>query len=218
MAGDARSKRWLAALIAVLPLLALAACSEADDGGSESTATPTTADEAEGNIDAGAATVTYRERIDAIDEAVKVWRRASSIEEAHAAAEAAANLIVGSGGPGYGDRDGSGGIEGETERGVLPGLDGSPIGLANALDGNECIVADVLGGGWDEPEHRWNTMLTAIDEWRPDRNTMPSLPSHPMRVVGWATFTLASDSLDEAHEYAGHAQLHVNISLDALNC
>jgi hypothetical protein len=61
-------------------------------------------------------------------------------------------------------------------------------------------------------------MLTAIEEWRPDRNTMPSLPSHPMRIVGWATFTLASTSLDDAHEYAGHAQLHVNVSLAALDC
>jgi hypothetical protein len=61
-------------------------------------------------------------------------------------------------------------------------------------------------------------MLTAIDAWRPDNNTMPTLPSHPMRVVGWATFALDSDSLDEAHEYAGHAKLHVDISVRALSC
>ena len=39
-----------------------------------------------------------------------------------------------------------------------------------------------------------------------------------MRIVGWATFTLASDSLDEAHEYAGHAATHLNTSVDALDC
>jgi hypothetical protein len=61
-------------------------------------------------------------------------------------------------------------------------------------------------------------MINAIDDWRPDNNTMPSLASQPMRIVGWATFTLASDSLDEAHEYAGRAQLHVDTSLDALDC
>ena len=61
-------------------------------------------------------------------------------------------------------------------------------------------------------------MLTAIDDWRPDDNTMPSLPSHPMRVVGWASFTLATDDLDDAHEYAGHAQLHVDVARDSLTC
>ena len=66
-------------------------------------------------------------------------------------------------------------------------------------------------------------MTTAIEAWRPDANTMPTLASHPMRVVGWATFTLdtdpdAPDALDLAHEYAGHAALHVAISADALTC
>lgn len=230
MAGNAASKRWLIALVAVPLLLSLAACSGTNDGGPASTPTvapPTAADEATAILEAGSTTIapgsdtpasTYRERLIAIDEAVTAWRGAGSIEEAHAAAEAAANLVVGSGGPDYGDRDGNGVVAGETEVGVLPGIDGSPNGLANAIDGNGCVVADVLGGGWDDPEGRWNTMLTAIDEWRPDHNTMPSLPSHPMRVVGWATFTLASDSLDEAHEYGGHARLHVNVSLEALDC
>ena len=213
MANDAVSQRWLIALIAVPLLLLLAACGEDDDGGSEST--PTAAAPTPGS---NTHAFTYRERIVMIDDAVTLWRRAGSIEEAHAAAEAAANLVVGSGGPDYGDRDGNGVVDGETEFGVLPGLDGSPVGLANALDHNQCIVADVLGGAWDDPQRRWDIMLTAIDQWSPQRNTMPSLPSHPMRIVGWATFTLASDSLDEAHEYAGHAQLHVNISLDALDC
>ena len=44
-----------------------------------------------------------------------------------------------------------------------------------------------------------------------------------MRVVGWSTFTLdtdpaSQDALDLAHEYAGHAALHVDISADALSC
>jgi hypothetical protein len=218
MAANAVNKRWLIALVAVPLLSSLAACSGTNDGGPASTPTvapPTTADEATATLEAES---TYRERLVAIDDAVTAWRGAGSIEEAHAAAEAAANLVVGSGGPSYGDRDGNGVVDGETEVGVLPALDGSPTGLANALYGNRCVVADVLGGTWDDPAGRWNTMLTAIDEWRPDHNTMPSLPSHPMRVVGWATFTLASDSLDEAHEYGGHARLHVNVSLEALDC
>ena len=65
---------------------------------------------------------------------------------------------------------------------------------------------------------KWDKMLSAIDDWRRDNNTMPTLASHPMRVVGWATFTLNSDLLDEGHEYAGHADLHVNISRRALDC
>ena len=44
------------------------------------------------------------ERLGAIDEAVATWRSAATIGEAHAAAEAAANLVVGPNGPRYGDR------------------------------------------------------------------------------------------------------------------
>ena len=167
---------------------------------------------------ADVADFTYREMVIKIDDAVRVWETADTLAEAKAAAEAAANMVVGPGGPGYGDRDANGNVDGDTEFGVLPGLDGSPVGLANALAANECILADVLGGAWDDPADRWATMQTAIDGWTSDNNTMPGLPSHPMRIVGWATFTFASDSLDEAHEYGGHAQLHVDQSLSALDC
>ena len=109
-------------------------------------------------------------------------------------------------------------VNGENAAGLLPGLDGTPTGSATPLAGNECVAADVLGGSWADPGERWGEMLNAIDEWRPDHNTMPSLASHPMRIVGWSTFTLGSDSLDLAHEYAGHAKLHIDISLRALDC
>ena len=161
---------------------------------------------------------TYREMVVKIDDAVTVWENADTLAEAGTAAEAAANLVVGSGGPGYGDRNGNGNVDGETEFGILPGLDGSPVGLASALADNECIVADVLGGAWDDPSERWSAMQTTIDAWTTDNNTMPSLASHPMRIVGWATLTLATDSLDEALEYGGHAQLHVDESLAAIDC
>ena len=137
---------------------------------------------------------------------------------AQEAAETAANLIVGPNGPGHGDRDGDGVVSGSTDAGVLPGLDGTPAGLALPLAANSCVEADVLGGSWDNPEARWGEMLDAIDAWRPGNNTMPTLASHPMRVVGWSTFTLETDSLDAAHEYAGHARLHVEISERALDC
>jgi hypothetical protein len=142
---------------------------------------------------------------------------------ARVAAETAANLVVGPNGPGYGDRNDDGTVSGETDAGILPGLDGTPDGVATALATNACVERDVLGGSWDDPAGRWAEMEQAIDTWRPDSNTMPSLASHPMRVVGWATFTLdtdpaAPDALDLAHEYAGHAALHVAISANALAC
>jgi hypothetical protein len=158
------------------------------------------------------------ERLGAIDEAVATWRNAATIGEVHAATEAAANLIVGPNGPGYGDRDGDGTINGSSALGLLPGLDGTPTGVAPSLASNECVAADVLGGSWIDPAERWREMSSAIGDWRPDHNTMPSLASHPMRIVGWATFTQESDSLDLAHEYAGHAMLHIDISLRALDC
>ncbi len=142
----------------------------------------------------------------------------STLAAAREAAEVAANLIVGPNGPDYGDRNGDGVISGESAVGLLSGLDGTPTGLAVPLAANACIAADVLGGSWDDPEAEWGGMLDTIDAWRPDNNTMPTLASHPMRIVGWATFTLNSDSLDEAHEYAGHAKLHVDVSVRALDC
>ena len=201
--------------------IALAAC-----GGSsttdevDGTEPPTsTADQAETTtIAIDDEVASFAERMAAVDEAVAVWRDASTIEAAHEAAEAAANLIVGPNGPDYGDRSGDGVVSGQSAVGLLPGPDGVPAGIAIPLSANRCVARDVLGGTWVDPGAEWGAMLTAIDEWRPDNNTMPTLASHPMRVVGWATFTLEADSLGEAHEYAGHAKLHVDISVQALSC
>lgn len=205
MTFDALTNRRHVPLVAAALLLTLAACTTSAAPTPEATPTP------EPTPPSTDATTTLRARLDLLDSRVSDWRQATTIEAAHVAAEAAANLVVGPNGPGYGDRDTNGTVEGVSEVGILPGL-------ATPLAANECIVADVLGGTWQDPAARWTTMLTAIDQWRPARNTMPTLPSHPMRVVGWATFTLASDSLQAAHEYAGHAQLHVNISRAALDC
>ncbi len=158
------------------------------------------------------------ERLSQVGDSVTSWIDASTLADAHASAEAAANLVVGPNGPGYGDRDGNGTIEGATETGLLPGVDGTPEGLAIAAPPNSCIERDVLGGSWDDPSESWDEMLIAIGEWRPDNNTMPTLASHPMRIVGWATFTIESDSLDDAREYGGHANLHVAVSEAALDC
>ena len=188
-------------------------------GGSDQTASvPATVAISEPAPDIESATPSFSARMDTIDQAVAAWRNATSIEAAHLAAETAANLVVGPNGPGYGDRDGDGVISGETTAGLLPGLDGTPAGLATPLAANACVERDVLGGAWADPGSEWGAMLTAIDNWRTDNNTMPTLASHPMRIVGWATFTLRSDSLDEAHEYGGHAKLHVDVALRSLDC
>ncbi|WP_062386779.1 hypothetical protein [Demequina iriomotensis] len=149
-------------------------------------------------------------RLDAVDAAVDDWSAASSLAAAHEAAERARNLVVGPAGPLYGDADGDGTLAGEASEGLLPGLDGSP-GIAEPAV-NACVDRDVLGGSWVDPRARWQEATEAIDAWSPTSNTFPALPSHPQRVVGWATLTLESDDPDEAHEYAGHARLHVDVT------
>lgn len=92
------------------------------------------------------------------------------------------------------------------------------LGLASDTATVGCVERDVLGGAWTDPVARWDEMLSAIDRWCPDRNTMPSLASHPMRIVGWATFSMESESLIEIRAFAGHANIHIDISLRALDC
>jgi hypothetical protein len=155
-------------------------------------------------------------RLDAISGFVTTWQQAGDLASATTAAEAAANLVVGPNGPGYGDRNGDGEISGATDTGLLPGTDGTPRGLVlDAIGDAACVHQDVLGGSWDDPEARWNELATAIGDWAPDNNTFPSLASHPMRLVGWATLTQTA-TLDKAHEYAGHAALHVSVAEQAL--
>ena len=175
----------------------------------------------EGDTDSGesadVAAFTLRVQLLTADNATTVWGRAESLAEARAAAEAAANLIVGSGGPDYGDRDGNGTVDGESEFGVLPGLDGTPPGLAELVD-NECIEADVLGGSWDDPAARWGELQSKVDAWAPDNNTIPDLASNPMRIVAWANLTQATDSLDEARDLGSRAKSNIALSLAAIDC
>lgn len=147
-------------------------------------------------------------RVDAIDAAIEQWRRAPSLVSAKAGAEKARNLITGPDGPNYGDLDGDGTIGGRVDAGLLPGL-GGQAGLASAQP-NLCVTVHVLGGDFSRAAVRWATMDRAISNWRADNNTFPSLPSHPQRIVGWATLTLQRANLAQAQNYAGHAQLHAD--------
>lgn len=200
--------RFSVSILLTTALLALAACSG-----------PVSRDEASSQASDGEdARAILTERMEQIDEMVTEWREAETFDDAAVAAETAANLVVGPNGPGYGDRNGDGAVTGENGAGVLPGLDGTPEGLARPLEANSCVTRDVLGGSWEDPAAEWQAMEAAIEDWRPDNNTMPTLASHPMRIVGWATLTIESDSLDLAHEYGGHAALHVDVAVDALDC
>jgi hypothetical protein len=182
-------------------------------GASESLAPEGSAPES--TAPSGSASDAMIQRLDAIDAAVVSWRSATDLVEAHAAAEAARNLVVGPTGPGYGDADGDGSIGGGSIVGLLPGEGGEP-GLATDVADSACVDADVLGGSWADAAGRWATLQTAIDAWSPSNNTFPTLPSHPQRIVGWATLALATDDLSTAHEYGGHAALHSDISRRAV--
>lgn len=153
-------------------------------------------------------------RLVAIDGAVKRWRTAPDLRTAHASAEEARNLVVGPSGPYYGDADQDGAISGASNIGLLPGLTGQAA-LTQSGQG-ACIDRDILGGGWEKPAQRWSILAAAIKAWSPSNNTFPTLPSHPQRIVGWATLTLSSKRLATAREYGGHAQLHIDVARDAL--
>ena len=217
-------KRSIATLIAAAILIA--GCAGSDDASAGADAEPSST-ESSGEVSGdrpdqetedttGAEGVdTPDERLQRIADAVDAWAASADLEEARSHAETAANLIVGPGGLGFGDRDGDGTVNGDTAVGLLPGPDGSPTGIVLGQIGQEeCVDRDVLGGSWDDPVERWSILDTAIGEWSRTNNTFPTLPSHPMRIVGWATLTQASD-FEDAIEFAGHAGLHVDVSRDA---
>jgi hypothetical protein len=161
------------------------------------------------------------ERIEVVGAHVESWEQAVTVDEAWAAAEAAANHVVGPTGPGFGDRDADGEVRDPSDAGILPGMEGDPPGfalLAAEAGAPSCVTEDVLGGTWAEPEARWGEMAEAIEAWSPSDNTMARLASHPQRIVGWATLALRSDDLDHIQELAGHARLHVDASRRALEC
>ena len=258
--------------IGVLGLMALSAC-----GGSGESDTEGGAQTSQSRADDSAVSVSNAlSRFGEIQEAVDDWASAETLADAKAAAERARNLVTGPDTLGAGDLDGDDKAVGLSPDGLLPGANGTP-GLVSDLSGcdaverdvlggdwaepsdrwdvldaaimewrpsnntfpslpshpqrivgwasltlasnslDDAVERDVLGGDWAEPSDRWDVLDAAIMEWRPSNNTFPSLPSHPQRIVGWASLTLASNSLDDAHEYSGHAQLHVDVSRAALD-
>jgi hypothetical protein len=156
-------------------------------------------------------------RVGDISAHVEAWSKAATVEEATAEAEAAANLVLGPDGPGYGDSNRDGRVSGANQVGLLPGPAGGQEGLVVGALGADpgCVRDDVLGGPWDDPDARWRQLSEAITRWTPDNNTFPTLASHAMRIVGWAAVSQSAD-LDAIHEYAGHARLHVDVIEESL--
>lgn len=199
---------------ALVLILIVSACGSTSDDASAPSAAPT--EESETESPAVETPDTPGARLDQISAEVDAWAASTTLREARAHAEAAANMIVGEGGLDYGDRNGDGDVDGAVEVGFLPGPEGSPGGLVLDTYGDaECVTADVLGGSWEDPVERWTLLDDVIIAWAPDNNPFPSLPSHPMRIVGWASLSQDA-SLETAIEYAGHAALHVDISRDGL--
>ncbi len=162
-----------------------------------------------------AASTPALDRVAQLDAAVQAWAGAADLAAARSAAEAARNLVLGPAVEGYGDADGDGTVSGASDIGLLPDERGGP-GLV-PQPAVACVERDVLGGSWADPAARWSEVRRRIAAWRPDDNTFPALPSHPQRVVGWASLTLTTDSVEQAHEYAGHAALHVRVARAALD-
>ena len=139
------------------------------------------------------------DRVEAIQSAITAWKSAADLTSVQVDAETARNLVVGPAGPGYGDTNGDGTIQGASEIGLLPGLHGEP-GLIQAVPVTRCVDHDVLGGNWSDPADRWAAALTAVRNWTPTNNTFPTLPSHPQRIYGWG---LARPRLVVVHRRQG---------------
>jgi hypothetical protein len=191
--------------------LAVAACGDSDPAADEpldSTAVTAPAPQV----------IALDERLEDLAESVSVWSGASSAADAHAAAESAANLIVGPFGPGFGDRDGDGTTLGARKSGLLPGLEGRPRGVAmaaRAAGASRCVTAEVLGGDWSDPGLRWQKLARAIDGWTSTDDTLADLPSLAQRVVGLATLALGSDDVEVTQRHGAAAVMYVEAMRDA---
>lgn len=200
--------------LAAATLCLVASCVASSQTEAQSAA-PADSAQTDSSNTAGSLTAPVRQRLDDLQAAVDGWQRAGDLDAAKAAAETARNLVTGPDVNGYGDLDGDGRTGGASTTGLLPGEQGQP-GLITS-PAPACVERDVLGGSWADPSGRWQEVRTRVAIWSQTNNPFPALPSHPQRVVGWASLTLAAPTLELAREYAGHAQLHVRITREALN-
>jgi len=136
------------------------------------------------------------------DRAMREIATAGSIGDAHAAAARLTELL----------------------RQLLPDdTDGPPDGLVVALVARSAAAAAELDGvalgglaTWSRPRERYDQWRAVLAAWRPDRNTMPQLPSHLLRALGWATLVARSYDLGAARGLASaHGVIHTGLVLDA---
>lgn len=137
---------------------------------------------------------------EAADRAMREIASSGSLADAHAAAERLAAAL----------------------RELLPAdNDGPPDGIVVALVKRAGPAAgeldrDALGGlaTWARPRERYDQWRAVLAAWRPDRNTMPELPSHLLRTLGWASLVLRSDDLTTARALASvHGIIHTGLVL-----
>ena len=136
------------------------------------------------------------------DQAMREIATTNSIGDAHAAAARLAELL----------------------RQLLPSdTDGPPDGPIAALitrSGAAAAELDTVALGglatWSRPRERYDQWRAVLAAWRPDRNTMPQLPSHLLRALGWVTLVARSDDLGAARGLASaHGVIHTGLVLDA---
>lgn len=200
------SVRWVAR-IAIAVWLSTAACAAPPAPGSPAAAPTATqglpvapaSQPAATPCVSAVAVVALAEQADA---AMREIGTATTLGQAHAAAARAANAL----------------------RQLLPSdADGPPDGAVAALVARSgAAAADLdetaLGGlvTWSSPRTRYDEWRAVLAEWRPDRNTMPRLPSHLLRALGWATLVSQSQDVASARDLAGtHGVIHTRLVLDA---
>lgn len=136
------------------------------------------------------------------DQAMREIATTSPIDDAHATSARLAEIL----------------------RQLLPSdTDGPPDGpIAALITGSGAAAAELdsvaLGGlaTWSRPRERYDQWRAVLAAWRPDRNTMPQLPSHLLRALGWATLVARSDDLSAARGLASaHGVIHTGLVLDA---
>lgn len=163
------------------------------------TAAPSDASVSAQRCTSAAAIVVSAERA---DRAMRDISTAGSIDDAHVAAALLTAVL----------------------RTLLPSdTDGPPDGPVAALitrSGAAAAELDAVAlggiGTWSWPRERYDEWRAAVAAWRPDRNTMPQLPSHLLRSLGWAALSTASDDLGAVRGLAAvHGVVHTGLVLDA---
>jgi hypothetical protein len=146
---------------------------------------------------------------------------ARRLPEAHRYATAAIDAIAGPAGRHARPNTPPGGILPEdaeqisTEPGLaLRAYDAAPAGSPLRAAVAERITGDV--DAWRTPRDRYDAIDRAVADYRPDNDTVGTLPGDAARALAWALLTLKTENINDAHELAGRAAASIRQSLDAV--